>query len=80
MLKAIQDRPLIKFEDQKQILDRPIDEPEIEYPDQSSDDEEITTDQTEPVIYHKIGKNNFMEIRPIRNISDLNNEKLEKLC
>ena len=45
MLKAIQDRTLMRFEEQKSILDE---EPVVEYPDQSSDDEEITTDQTEP--------------------------------
>ena len=74
MLRTIQDRPLMRFEEQKSILDE---EPVVEYPDQSSDDEEIKTDQIERISYHKIGKNRFMRIRTVKNISDLNNEELQ---
>ena len=77
MLKAIQDtRPLMRqiLEEQKSILDE---EPVVEYPDQSSDDEEITTDQIERISYHKIGKNYFMRIRTIKIYQILNNEELQ---
>ena len=73
MFKAIQDRPLMHSEEQKSIFHDPV----VEYPNQSSDDEEITTDQTEPVIYHQIGKNYCLRFNPTKNISDPNNEKLE---
>ena len=77
MLKAIQDRPLIDFEGQKSLLQALNEEPVVEYPDDSTDDEADDSDQTEPITYHQIGKNYFMRIIATKNISNLNNEKLD---
>ena len=77
MLKAIQDRPLIDFEGQKSLLQALNEEPVVEYPDDSTDDEADDSDQTKPITYHQIGKNYFMRIIATKNISNLDNEKLD---
>ena len=77
MLKAIQDRPLIDFEGQKSLLQALNEEPVVEYPDDSTDDEADDSDQTKPITYHQIGKNYFIKITATKNISNLINEELQ---